>query len=218
VDKKLQAKIQEFVKRNIVDFHTNRLRALDSICLPDLIGNKNPYLFRAKNLNLAHDLIDAVLSARLSSSEEGTFGNFLESLAIFVAEVCGDGKKSGIEGIDLELTKQGTRYLVAVKSGKKWGNAQSQKKQREDFKKALQVLKQNKNLGKVETVLGICYGRFRTRHNGIFLHIGGQSFWHLLSDDPNLYVDIVEPLGFQAEKYDREFKERVSSMHNRLVS
>ncbi len=34
------------------------------------------------------------------------------------------------------------------------------------------------------------------RH-GEYLHIGGQSFWHLISGDTNLYIDMVEPLGYK---------------------
>ena len=208
MDAKLRAKVLGFVKENIVQFHKARIDSLNAIRLNDLVLNKNPYLFRAKNLNLASDLIQALMAARLSSSEEGTFGKFLEELAIFVAEVCCGGKKSGIEGIDLELTRDRVRYLIAVKSGKKWGNAQSQKKQIQDFKKAIQTLKQNKYMGQVEAVLGICYGKFKESHKGTHLHLGGQRFWHLLSGDPNLYVDIVVPLGYEAEKYDEAFKGR----------
>jgi hypothetical protein len=66
-------------------------------------------------------------------------------------------------------------------------------------------------------VLGICYGSFRTKHTGEYLHIGGQSFWHLLSDDRNLYVDIIEPLGYEAQRYDDAFKEHVANLTNRLT-
>ena len=114
----IRNQITDFVKQNIVDFHRVRTDNINKLNLRTLLTNKNPYLFRAKNLNLASDLIDALLQARLSSSEEGSFGHFLEELAIFVAKICGGGDKSGVTGIDLELTRNDTRYLIAVKSGR----------------------------------------------------------------------------------------------------
>jgi hypothetical protein len=217
VDARLRREIEGFVREHIVVFHRWRAENLNEITLATLINNKNPYLFRAKNLNLAADLIAAVLAARLSSSEEGVFGKFLEELAIFVAKTTGRGQKSGVDGIDIELTRDNVRYLIAVKSGKKWGNAQSIAKQRQDFRRAVQVIRQSRNAGDVRPVLGICYGNFKTREMGDYLHVGGQSFWHLLSGDPNLFVDLVEPLGHEAERYDDEFKQNIAALTNRLT-
>ncbi len=168
MEARLRRKIESFVRDNIVAFHDWRAENITDITLDKLINNKNPYLFRAKNLNVAADLISALLSARLSSAEEGVFGKFLEDLAIFVAETTGCGQKSGIEGIDIEVPRDGVRHLIAVKSGKKWGNAQSIGKQKQDFKRAVQVIKQSKHAGEVLPVLGICYGNFHTRHTGEF--------------------------------------------------
>lgn len=217
MDADLREQIVGFVRNNIVDFHQWRIGNLDSTKLNDLLLRKNPYLFRAKNLLVAPALIEALMNARLSSSEEGVFGKFLEELAIFVAEQCGGGQKSGIDGIDVELVRDKTRYLIAVKSGKNWGNSQSHKKQRADFKRAVQVIRQSKYAGEVQPVLGICYGNFKTKHAGDYLHIGGQSFWHLLSSDPTLYVDIVEPLGHEADTYDKAFEEQKARTFNRLI-
>ena len=161
--------------------------------------------------------IAALLAARLSSAEEGKFGIFLENLAIFVAESTRRGQKSGIEGIDIELPHGGVRYLIAVKSGKNWGNSTSTSKQKDNFRRAVRVIKQSARAGEVQPVLGICYGKFRTNHTGDYIHIGGQSFWHLLSGDKQLYVDIVEPLGCEAQRYDDKFKERVASLSNKLT-
>lgn len=205
------------MRENIVKFHEWRAENIGRITLETLINNKNPYLFRAKNLNVASDLISALLAARLSSSEEGVFGKFLEDLAIFVAESAAGGRKSGIEGIDIELTRDRIRYLIAVKSGRKWGNAQSIAKQRQDFRRAVQVIRQAKHAGEVRPVLGICYGNFQTRETGTHLHIGGQSFWNLLSGDPKLYIDIIEPLGHESREHDEVFKEHVASLTNRLT-
>src|SRR5437660_7137285 len=140
MDADTRSLIQEYVHENIDTFHTSRLKKIRDLTLNAVLENKNPYLFRAKNLNRASDFMTAVLDARLSSGEETSFGRFLEGLAKFVAETTGGGVKSGIEGIDIELVRDDVRYLVAVKSGKKWGNAQARTKQNQNFRRAVKVI------------------------------------------------------------------------------
>ena len=83
----------EFVNENIVDFHERRIRSLESLDLNKLL-KKNPYLFRAKNITTANELIVNLLDAFLSSSEEKLFGDFLEELAVFIAGKTFNGHKS----------------------------------------------------------------------------------------------------------------------------
>jgi Type II restriction endonuclease EcoO109I len=215
---KTRALIQNYVHKNIDTFHARRLARIKSLKLGNVLENKNPYLFRAKNLNRAAHFMTALLDARLSSSEEGSFGKFLEGLAIFVAQRTGGGMKSGIEGIDIEVTRDQVRYLIAVKSGKKWGNAQARKKQNQDFRRAVKVIKQEDRTTILQPTLGICYGKFKTENTGDYLHIGGQSFWHLLSGDRELYVDLIEPLGHEAETHATEFDVEKDATYNRLTA
>lgn len=217
MDDTLRRKMETFVRDNIGSFHEARIKNLQSLKLKTLLQNKNPYLFRAKSLNSAADLVDALLEARLSSSEEGSFGKFLEDLATFVAMETGGGQKSPANGIDIDLTRRGVRYLISVKSGKNWGNSSQHKTLKLHFMDAVKIIRQSKHVGQLQPTLGICYGRFKTINNGLYLHIGGQSFWHLLSDSPDFYTDIVEPLAFDAEKHDEHFKEEKSNTFNRMT-
>ena len=216
MDKSTRKEIEKFVNMNIGDFHSSRLRNLQKLNLDAFVKSKNPYLFRAKNVTRASEFIDGLLQARISSSEETKFGSFLEELAIFVCGITCGGQKSATTGIDIDLRKDGIRYLIAVKSGKNWSNASSMTNQRRNFKNAVQVLKQSKYVGEVQPTLGICYGNFKTANNGLFLHIGGQSFWNLLSGDDRFYVDIVEPIGHQAEEHAEAFKRELDRTANRL--
>lgn len=101
MNNRLRMKVEAFVQAEIIQFHQSRLQGLESLKLVKLLSSKNPYLFRAKNLDTASDLLNAVLGAWLSSSEEGMFGQFLEHLAIFVAMETCKGQKSSTTGIDL---------------------------------------------------------------------------------------------------------------------
>jgi Type II restriction endonuclease EcoO109I len=209
--------VERFVENQISDFHLRRATNVESLRLKELLRSKNPYLFRAKNLESAPGLVQALLDARLSSAEEGMFGTFMEALAVFVSEQKCNGRKSGITGIDLELQRNNVRYLIAIKSGKAWGNATQHKKLRDNFITAVKVLKQNSFVGEIQPTLGICYGRFKTSNNGAYLHVGGQSFWELISGDSNLYMEIIEPIGFRAKEFNDEFHDKRNRALNRMV-
>ncbi len=209
--------INQYVNENIDLFHDRRLEKIKKLKLNDILKRKNPYLFKAKNVNSASDIVLSIIEATLYSSEESLFGRFLEGLAIFVAELTCGGQKSGITGIDLELSQDGVRYLVAIKSGQNWGNNSQYQALRANFKNAVKVIKQDSRVKAVQPVLGICYGKFRTEDNGEYLKIGGQSFWHFISSDPNFYKDLIEPVGYNAKKRNDDFLEEKAKTHNRLT-
>jgi hypothetical protein len=217
MDPSFKRKIETFVVAQISDFHQRRATNVDSLKLRAVLAAKNPYLFRAKNLESATEFVKAILDARLSSAEEGLFGGFLEALAIFVSEEKCSGRKSGIPGIDLELERNGVRYLIAVKSGKAWGNRTQHDKLKDNFVAAVKTLKQNKSIGEIQPTLGICYGCFKTVNRGTYLHIGGQSFWELISGEPDLYTEIVEPIGYRAKEFNEEFEQKKIQATNRMV-
>jgi hypothetical protein len=212
-----QQQVERFVESAISEFHERRAANVQSLELVQVLSAKNPYLFRAKHLESAADLVRAILDARLSSAEEGMFGEFLEGLAKFVAqEKCG-GKKSSTTGIDIDLEREGVRYLIAVKSGKSWSNSSSMKKLKENFQTARRVLKQDKKVGEIQPTIAICYGRTKRVDNGAFLKVCGQDFWELISGEPELYVDIIEPIGYRAREFNDEFIAKRDQALNRMV-
>jgi hypothetical protein len=197
--------VSEFVNANIVNFHLSKLKSLQSLNLKSLLRKKNPYLFRARNLIVAAELIEEILDAFLSSSEEKLFGDFLEELAIFIASKTCNGRKSPATGIDLEFENEGIIYLVSVKSGPNWGNSAQHRKQESDFDSAVRILRQSRSRVNVQPVLGICYGKSRPKLMKNYNRMVGQSFWHLISDSENLYTDIIEPLGYRAKEHNESF-------------
>ena len=108
-------KVNEFANENIVDFHRKRINSLENLKFTKLV-RKNPYLFKAKNIQTAGELTKGLLDAYLSSSEEKIFGDFLEDLAIFIAsQTCG-GHKSTAPGVDLELGMKGTINVLPTEN------------------------------------------------------------------------------------------------------
>jgi len=95
--REIKDKIIRFIEPNIEEFHKRRLDNLKFLRLEDILKRKNPYLFKAKNLVTASELVKSLLDAFLSSQEEGIFGGFLEELARFISKEFFGGKKSSAE-------------------------------------------------------------------------------------------------------------------------
>lgn len=205
--------VKDYVNENVVDFHQRRLKSLEELKLEKLL-TKNPYLFKAKNLLTANALIEDLLSAFLSSSEEKLFGDFLEGLAVFVAQKTCGGHKSTAQGVDLEFFNNDTHYVVSIKSGPNWGNSSQQDKLEQDLKTAVARLKQSKRSSNIQPVLGICYGKTRTTFLRGYMKIVGQNFWHLISENPNLYTDIIEPIGYRAREHNEDFEKKKAGIVN----
>jgi hypothetical protein len=209
-------KVRLYVNKNIVDFHQRRIKSLEELTLQKLL-KKNPYLFKAKNIEAAGELISSLLDAFLSSSEEKLFGDFLEDLAIFIARKTCNGHKSTAPGVDLEFFNKGIHYVVSVKSGTNWGNSSQQDKLEEQLKKAVARVKQSKQGINVQSVLGICYGKTKTSYIRGYLKVVGQNFWYLISENKNLYTDIIEPIGYRAKKHNEDFIKGKSRVINRFT-
>jgi hypothetical protein len=155
--------VTKFIEAHIPEFHRKRLESLAGLKLQKVLRRKNPYLYKAKFVTSAPELIKAILDAHLSSQEEAIFGSFLEGLAIFICERVYSGKKSSAEGIDLEFEHGGIRYIVSIKSGPNWGNSGQIKKMRQNFLQAKRILGTNRSAKNIVAVNGCCYGQARHR-------------------------------------------------------
>jgi len=212
-----ESEIVSFIGQNIQKFHKARLESLLKLKLNLVLKRKNPYLFKAKNIATAQDLVKTVLDAYLSSQEEGVFGGFLEELAIFICGKVYRGRKSSAEGIDLEFEKGSAKYIVAIKSGPNWGNSRQIAKMRDDFLKAKRVLRTNARTANIVAVNGCCYGIDDAPDKGDYLKLCGQRFWTFISGDGNLYIKIIEPLGFQARVKNDQFMKEYSKVINKFT-
>ena len=213
-----QQKITDYVAANIQVFHQKRLDSLQRLKLLDVVKRKNPYLFKAKNINTAPEFVKTILDAFLSSQEEGIFGGFLEELAIFISSQVYGGQKSSAEGIDLEFERDNIRYIVSIKSGPNWGNSSQVAKLRDNFRKAKRILGTNRSSVNVIAVNGCCYGKDRKPDKGDYLKLCGQKFWAFISGDDDLYTDIIEPLGHQAEEKNEQFMQEYAKVINKFTA
>lgn len=158
--KKLNLKdVLLYVEQNIGNFHQKRIQSLDELKLANVLKRKNPYLFKAKYVLTAEQIIKGLVDAHISSNEETIFGDWLEGLAIFINDKVYGGRKSGITGIDLEFDSNDTRNIVTIKSGPNWGNSSQIAKMVADFKTAKKTLRSSNSKLNIIAVNGCCYGR-----------------------------------------------------------
>jgi type II restriction endonuclease EcoO109I-like protein len=210
--------ITKFIEEHIPGFHRKRLENLAGLKLKKVLRRKNPYLFKAKFVTNAPELVKVILDAHLSSQEETIFGGFLEGLAIFICERVFSGKKSSAEGIDLEFERDGIYYIVSIKSGPNWGNSSQIKKMRQSFSQAKRILGTNTSAKNIVAVNGCCYGQKNVEDKGDFLKKCGQSFWSFISGDDQFYTIIIEPLGHRAKERNEEFQIEYGKVINRFTA
>lgn len=209
--------IVEYVEANISSFHQKRLSYIkEEIDLDKILKQKNPYLFKAKNILTAYELIKGFLDAFLQSQEETVFGNFIEELAIFVCDKVYGAQKSKLTGIDLEFEKDGTIYIVEIKAGWNWGNSSQIKQLKINFNKAKKILKKQTNKN-VVAVNGCCFGKDNKPEKDGYIKLCGQRFWELISGNERLYIDIVEPIGYKAKQKNEDFIQAYSQVINNLT-
>lgn len=213
--------VSRYVEENIGDFHQKRLAKVDSIELKQVLKSKNPYLFKAKNVTTANEIIEGILSAFLSSSEEGIFGNWLERLAIYINDSVYSGRKAGIEGIDLDFDREGIRVVVAIKSGPNWGNDSQVNKLIDQFNVVRRRLSTSGSKVNLMCVNGCCYGKSNPRTEykakGSYHKLCGERFWELISGEATLYTRLIVPIGHQAKEKNQEFQESYGKLVNRLT-
>jgi len=199
-------------------FYASLIHNIDKINIKQIMKRKNPYLYRAKAMQNASEIIDSVLSAYVSSSEETIFGNcFFEPVAIAAS----NGNKALAEGIDIMINEPSTVYAIAVKSGTSVFNADSKKRQEQNFNAASKLAQQGKL--RYVPIIGYGYGKKKpTKNDGkaipkIYTELAGKAFWEQLTGDPDFYKKIISFMGTLPEKYIIEYKEAYNKAFNRLV-
>ena len=207
----------QYVEENITSFHEKRLNKIESLKLKEVLQKKNPYLFKAKNIQTADEIIKGIVDAYLSSSEEAMFGDWLEELAIFINRKVYDGKKSGIKGIDLEFDDKKVRNIVSIKSGPNWGNSSQIEKMENNFKTAIKTLRTSNSDLQIKCVNGCCYGKENKPDKGTYFKYCGQRFWEFIGGNENIYIDIIEPLGHKAKERNDNYLKQYSGKINIFV-
>ena len=198
-------------------FYSSLIEKIDGLDIIKIMKRKNPYLYRAKAMENASEIVENVLGAFVSSSEETIFGNcFFEPLAIAAS----GGNKALAEGIDIMVQDNETNTIiaVAVKSGTSVFNADSKKRQEQNFMAASKLAQQAK--ARYEAYIGYAYGKKKESGRGkpkMYQELAGKRFWTELTGDEDFYLKIIQFMGDLPEQYVTSYKESYNKAFNRLV-
>lgn len=211
-----QAVVQA-IAQALDSFYESLISKIDTLNINKVMKRKNPYLYRAKAMQSAADIVDSVLTAFVSSSEETIFGNcFFEPIAIAAS----NGNKALAEGIDIMIqdNENNTIAAIAVKSGPSVFNADSKKRQEQNFMAAAKLAQQAK--ARYEAYIGYCYGKKKDSGRGkpkMYQELAGKNFWWKLTGEEDFYIKLIEYMGDLPEKYLARFQESYMKASNRLV-
>lgn len=195
------------------NFYRRRMQRINELKLGAMLRRKNPYLYRSLGTEKASEIVEDILSAFISSSDEAIFGEtFFEP----IAKIASGGKVSSAEGVDFELETDDKYLAVAVKSSPNWANASQKKRINDEFmalrKRLYKIHKQ------FDAVIGHGYGRAvsgssKTR---IYRYVSGQAFWTEITGDPEFYLKLIRLMKDEPQKHKEEYKAAWDAAVNRF--
>lgn len=172
----------------LAHFYKRRLTIIRELNLKKIIRRKNPYLFKALATEKAADIVEQVLLAYLSASDETIFGNcFFEPIAIAVSE----GTVAPAAGVDFAKESKTTYTAYAMKSGPYIFNSSQKLRQSDEFNELRKRLyKLHKQF---DPVLAAGYGRTNQlpTKKRPYRVSSGQSFWKEITGDSDFYLKII---------------------------
>lgn len=207
-----QQEVEQAITMALDRFYDGLISKLNSIDLWPVLKRKNPYLFKAHGLETGQEVIENILSAFISSSEETTFGDFFETIAI----VASGGIKSITDSMDLEIRDGNIVRVYAIKSGPNAYNSQSKGKQKQAFDDVINRLKGHA----VDLVIGCAYGNKRTgtsKRPRAYREVCGKDFWYEITGDPDFYLKIIDFIGDKPTVWADKYKEAYATAVNRLT-
>jgi hypothetical protein len=206
--------IEYHVQACLDTFYARRIAKLSTLKLKDALKRKNPYLFRAIGTESATEIIVQILAAYMSSSDEGIFGDaFFEPLARLVS----GATSAGGEGADIVRETDMAYTAIAVKSGPSVFNAQSRRRQNQEFMSLRnRMFKLQKHF---DAIVGYCYGKKKSvnKPDQIFRELAGQAFWEELTGDADFYLKIITAMKTKPAEHKILFQQEWDKAVNRFT-
>ncbi len=178
--------LENLIHQSLDNFYKRRLEKLTGLELKDTLRKKNPYLFRAIGIQKASEIVEALLQAYMSSSDETIFGD-----AFFEPVVKSFGVYSSGEGVDVIIETPTVYKAIAVKSGPNIFNSSQAKRMNDEF--SAMRSRMHKVQKQFDALLGHCYGRKQSPATSkrIYRISAGQAFWQELTGDSDFYLKLL---------------------------
>ncbi|WP_336774146.1 PmeII family type II restriction endonuclease [Paenibacillus sp. MMO-58] len=206
--------LEEKIGELLDEFYKRRTDKITGLKLKQTLKRKNPYLYRAIGVQKASEIVEGLLSAYMSSSDEGIFGDaFFEPLAKFVS----GGVVSPSEGVDVAIETKTTYRAIAVKSGTSVFNAQSKRRQVDDFKALGNRLRKLQK--HFDPIVGYSYGKKKQKNveTAAFRELAGQDFWEEITGDSEFYLKIIRLMKNKPQEHLLSYKQHWDAAVNRFT-
>lgn len=206
--------LRALISRCLQDFYRRRSQKLQDLRLGEFLRKKNPYLFRAFATEKASEIVEAVLTSFIASSDESIFGDcFFEP----IARIASGGHVSDAEGVDFTVESDDRIMAVAVKSGPNIYNASQTKRQSDEFLAVRSRL--YKMQKQFDPVLGHGYGRLNRSpgRSRVFRDSSGQRFWTEVTSDPDFYLKLIRLMEDEPAKHKTEYAAAWDAAVNRFT-
>jgi hypothetical protein len=210
-----QSDLEDLIRHNLDEFYQRRIKKLSELKLQDVLRKKNPYLLRAIGVEKASEIVEEILKAFMSSSDESIFGDaFFEP----IVRIASGGRVSDADGVDVVLETETVYKAIAVKSGPNIFNSSQAKRQDDEFNSLRSRL--HKIHKQFDPILGHCYGRKSTDSSSksklAYRSLAGQAFWEELTGDPDFYVKSIELMRGYPQQHRLLFKKEWDKATNRF--
>lgn len=187
------AELERLIRQCLSNFYSRRIKALDGLDLKKILQRKNPYLFRANGIANAPEMINELLQAHITSSDENLFGEeFFEPICKALAAA---SHIAAAPGVDFVIEAEDSYEAVAMKSGPNALNASATRKQSQEFEEMRRSL--NATLRRVRKafipVMGCGYGRADSppTQSRKYRKLAGQAFWEHVTGESDFYLKLV---------------------------
>jgi hypothetical protein len=79
-----------------------------------------------------------------------------------------------------------------------------------DFTSAQKTLLTSNSKLNIRCINGCCYGRNKKTNKGSYFKYCEQVFWGFIGGNDNIYLDIIEPLGYKAKERNENYIKQYS--------
>ena len=207
--------LRVLIAKSLEDFYSRRMQRLGTLKLRQVLLRKNPYLYKALGTQSATEIVEEILQAYLSASDEGLFGDtFFEPIAKAVS----GGVVSPSEGVDIAIETEDRYKAISVKSGPNPFNSSQVKRQSDEFETLRRRL--SKLRKQFDPILGHSYGRKQTpaTKTKVYRDISGQKFWEELTGDSQFYIKLIMLMEENViRKHRQEYQTAYQKAVNRYV-
>jgi hypothetical protein len=206
-------KLEALIKKCLNDFYKRRFETLKNLRLRQVLKRKNPYLFKALGTEQASEIVQKILEAYISSSDETIFGDaYFDQIARSLPGIV----VSDAKGIDLIVEEEKAIHAYALKSGPYPFSSSQKERQNTEFLELKQrLMKLQKQF---DPVLAYAYGRKNKPSSGkrIYRENSGQEFWKEITGDDDFYLKLIRLMREEPLKRKDEYKSEWDAVINRF--